>query len=145
VLNCFLIAGMQALTPTHSAAQAQDSHVSSTDSGSVPAKPVPASVDSDESTSKDSSALGVRQDNSLGKEFIQHLVSDQKAIVTSPAHLRWADGSWLFPLAAISGGLFATDRAVPPALSRRPEWAGVERPVCLLPSQQARHHAELGT
>jgi len=59
--------------------------------------------------------------NSLGVPFLKNLVSDQKAIWTSPARLRWADGTWLFPLAAATGGFFATDRAVPPALSTDPK------------------------
>jgi membrane-associated phospholipid phosphatase len=58
--------------------------------------------------------------NSLGKPFLQNLLSDQKSIWTSPGRLRWADGVWLFPLAAVTGGFFATDRAVPPALSTDP-------------------------
>ena len=59
--------------------------------------------------------------NSLGVPFLKNLVSDQKAIWTSPMRLRWADGTWLFPLAAATGGFFATDRAVPPALSGDPK------------------------
>jgi membrane-associated phospholipid phosphatase len=55
--------------------------------------------------------------NTLGVPFLKNLVSDQKAIWTSPSHLRWADGSWLFPLATATGIFFATDQAVPPALS----------------------------
>src|ERR1700685_1542818 len=55
--------------------------------------------------------------NALGVSFLKNLLSDQKAIWTSPSHLRWADGTWLFPLAAATAGFFATDRAVPPALS----------------------------
>jgi membrane-associated phospholipid phosphatase len=55
--------------------------------------------------------------NSLGVEFLKHLISDQKSIWTSPAHLRWADGAWLFPLAAVTAGFLATDRSVPPALT----------------------------
>src|SRR6202035_382467 len=70
-----------------------------------------------ESKKKNSSDPDVYQDNTLGKEFIKHLISDQKTIWTSPAHLRWADAGWLFPLAAATGGLFATDRALPPALT----------------------------
>jgi membrane-associated phospholipid phosphatase len=59
--------------------------------------------------------------NSLGAPFLKNLVSDQKSIWTSPARLRWADGTWLFPLAAAAGGFLATDRAVPPALSGDPK------------------------
>ncbi len=63
----------------------------------------------------------IEKSNSLGVPFLKNLVSDQKAIWTSPSRLRWADGSWLFPLAAVSGGFFATDRAVPHALSTDPK------------------------
>jgi membrane-associated phospholipid phosphatase len=59
----------------------------------------------------------IANSNSLGASFLKQLGSDQKAIWSSPAHLRWADGSWLFPMAAVAGGFLATDRAVPPALS----------------------------
>jgi membrane-associated phospholipid phosphatase len=58
--------------------------------------------------------------NALGISFVKSLFSDQKAIWTSPFSLRWADGSWLFPLATATGGLFLADRAVPPALSTNP-------------------------
>jgi membrane-associated phospholipid phosphatase len=59
--------------------------------------------------------------NSVGVPFLKNLASDQKSIWTSPIRLRWADGTWLFPLAAVTGGFFATDRAVPPALSGDPK------------------------
>jgi len=58
--------------------------------------------------------------NTIGIQLLKNLVSDQKAIWSSPRHLRWADGAWLFPLAAATAGFFATDRAVPPALSSNP-------------------------
>jgi membrane-associated phospholipid phosphatase len=58
--------------------------------------------------------------NALGISFVKNLFSDQKAIWTSPFHLHWADGSWLFPLTTVTGGLFLADRAVPPALSSNP-------------------------
>ncbi len=49
--------------------------------------------------------------------LLKNLVLDQKSIWTSPIRLRWADGSWLFPLAAATAGFLATDHAVPSALS----------------------------
>jgi membrane-associated phospholipid phosphatase len=63
----------------------------------------------------------IEKSNSLGVPFLKNLVSDEKAIWTSPSRLRWADGTWLFPLAAVTGGFFATDRAVPPSLSTDPK------------------------
>lgn len=64
--------------------------------------------------------LPAEKSNDLGVQLLKNLAADQKAIWTSPSHLRWADGAWLFPLAAATGGFFATDRAVPPALSSDP-------------------------
>src|ERR1700682_5635727 len=49
----------------------------------------------------------VENHNALGVPFLKNLVADQKGIWTSPAHLRWRDGTWLFPLAAATGGFFA--------------------------------------
>jgi membrane-associated phospholipid phosphatase len=63
----------------------------------------------------------IENSNSLGVPFLKNLVSDQKSIWTSPSRLRWADGTWLFPLAAVTGGFFAIDRSVPPALSTDPK------------------------
>jgi membrane-associated phospholipid phosphatase len=117
VLNCFLFAGMQSLCATYSFAQTPDAQVSPAVNGSVTSSAYPVPQDPDESKKKNSSDPDVYQDNTLGKEFIKHLLSDQKAIWTSPAHIRWADAGWLFPLAAATGGLFATDRALPPALT----------------------------
>ena len=59
-------------------------------------------------------------ETTLGLSLVQNIALDQKSIWTSPFHLRWADGTWLFPLAAVTGAFFATDRAVSPALSTDP-------------------------
>jgi membrane-associated phospholipid phosphatase len=58
--------------------------------------------------------------NTLGRSFLKNLIADQRTIWTSPAHLRWADATWLFPLTAATAGFLATDRAVPPALPSNP-------------------------
>src|SRR5579872_6514907 len=107
VLNCFLFAGIQSLYASYSFAQALAAPVSATSSTSQSA-PAATKQDPGNSKTNTSSDPGPYQDNTLGKEFIKHLISDQKTIWTSPAHLRWADASWLFPLAAVTGGLFAT-------------------------------------
>jgi membrane-associated phospholipid phosphatase len=57
----------------------------------------------------------------LGLSLLKNIALDQKSIWTSPVRLRWRDGTWLFPLAAATAGFFATDRAVPPALSTNPK------------------------
>jgi membrane-associated phospholipid phosphatase len=90
----------------------------------------PQAIDTSDRDSKNASAaeksgdtneLATENTNDLGVPLLKNLVSDQKSIWTSPRHLRWADGSWLFPLATATGIFFATDRAVPPALSTDPK------------------------
>jgi membrane-associated phospholipid phosphatase len=48
-------------------------------------------------------------DNSLGPHLLKSLAKDQKAIWTSPAHLRLIDADWLLPLGLATGALLATD------------------------------------
>ena len=48
-------------------------------------------------------------DNTLGKPLLRHFVSDQKAIWTSPAHVRFSDTVWLIPLGGFTAALLATD------------------------------------
>ena len=62
--------------------------------------------------------------NSLGLTFLKHLVADQKSIWSSPAHLRWADASWLFPLATVTDFAFATDKSLATSLSHDPSRVG---------------------
>ena len=50
----------------------------------------------------------------LARDF----VGDQKAIWTSPAHLRFVDAEWLVPFAGITAGLLVTDRQVSGHLPR---------------------------
>jgi membrane-associated phospholipid phosphatase len=58
--------------------------------------------------------------NVLGLSLVKNVLSDQKTIWTSPAHLRWADGTWLFPLATVTAGFFDTDPAAIKSLSTNP-------------------------
>jgi hypothetical protein len=43
------------------------------------------------------------------RNFLKHLVLDQKAIWSSPPHLQPDDFKWLVPSAGIATGLFVTD------------------------------------
>jgi membrane-associated phospholipid phosphatase len=69
---------------------------------------------------RDSQDIVVDDPNGLGRPFLNNLWSDQKAIWSSPIHLHSADASWLFPMAAVTGGFFATDRSVAKTLSKDP-------------------------
>src|SRR5579859_3277852 len=113
--NCFLYAAAHALCANAVAQTA------------APQVPAPAVPDADAPPAPQPSSVhpekqklpepNLEYSNPLGTEFLKHLLADQKSIWSSPAHLRWADASWLFPLAAATGGFLASDRAVPPALT----------------------------
>src|SRR5262245_48071720 len=47
---------------------------------------------------------------SLENEFFKNILRDQKAIWTSPLHLRGRDARWLVPLSVGTAGLIATDQ-----------------------------------
>src|SRR6266404_8068154 len=117
---CLLVAGVAAYANLHAESQAQQSNES-------PAMATTEKNDKNLVTTSLAKEMtqdyepGVEPSHSLGIPLLKNLMSDQKAIWTSPFHLRWADGSWLFPLAVVTGGLLATDRAVPPALSTDPK------------------------
>ncbi len=57
---------------------------------------------------------------SLEKQFLKNLLLDQKAIWTSPFHLRANDARWLVPLSAGTAVFFATDRRTGDAVGRHP-------------------------
>jgi membrane-associated phospholipid phosphatase len=59
-------------------------------------------------------------DNSLGLPALRNFVDDQKAIWTSPFHMKPADADWLLPVGALAGGLFATDTEFEKHLSNSP-------------------------
>jgi capsule assembly protein Wzi/PAP2 superfamily protein len=59
-------------------------------------------------------------ENSLGLRFIEHLARDQRAIWTSPAHLRMVDADWLIPFGMVTGTMLATDSKYSKHLSNSP-------------------------
>jgi membrane-associated phospholipid phosphatase len=69
-----------------------------------------------ESTSaerSDAAASGQPQavpENALGLALIKNLALDQRAIWTSPAHIRLGDATWLVPFAGLTAGFLVTDR-----------------------------------
>jgi membrane-associated phospholipid phosphatase len=81
----------------------------------------------------DGSARGASQpadefrESKVGASVLKNMLLDQKSLWTAPARLHWSDGAWLFPLAAVTAGFFATDRSVPPALSTNPNVLGSYR------------------
>src|ERR1700722_14918723 len=77
--------------------------------------------DSDAAVQSDSNAgRSAEHENSVGIRFIEHLAQDQRAIWTSPAHLRLADADWLIPLGIGTGAMLATDTEYSKHLSNSP-------------------------
>jgi membrane-associated phospholipid phosphatase len=56
----------------------------------------------------------------FGVSLLRNFALDQKTIWTSPFHLHWDDGTWLFPLAAATALSIATDRSFVHSLSSEP-------------------------
>src|ERR1700722_19903502 len=58
----------------------------------------------------------------LGISLLKNIVLDEKAIWTSPAHLRLADADWIIPFAGIAAVSFATDTHFSRGLTRSPSF-----------------------
>ncbi len=54
------------------------------------------------------------------EKLLAEFGEDQKQIWTSPAHIRFADATWLVPFGGITAGLFVTDREYSASLSQNP-------------------------
>jgi membrane-associated phospholipid phosphatase len=60
------------------------------------------------------------RENKLGVALIKNLMRDQKAIWTSPAHIRMGEATWLVPFAGLTAGFLVTDRDASLHLSNSP-------------------------
>jgi membrane-associated phospholipid phosphatase len=60
------------------------------------------------------------RENKLGLALIKNLARDQKAIWTSPAHIRMGDATWLVPFAGLTAGFLVTDRDASLHMSNNP-------------------------
>ncbi len=60
------------------------------------------------------------RENKLGLALVKNLARDQKAIWTSPAHIRIGDATWLVPFAGLTAGFLVTDRDASLHLSNSP-------------------------
>jgi membrane-associated phospholipid phosphatase len=58
--------------------------------------------------------------NDLGLPLIKHIAGDQKAIWSSPFHLRLHDANWVVPLGGLAAALLATDTAASRSLANSP-------------------------
>src|SRR5580704_15103033 len=60
------------------------------------------------------------RENKLGLALIKNFARDQKAIWTSPAHVRMGDATWLVPFAGLTAGFLVTDRDADLHISQNP-------------------------
>jgi Capsule assembly protein Wzi/PAP2 superfamily len=63
---------------------------------------------------------GQYTETTLGISLLKNIVLDEKAIWTSPAHLRLADADWIIPFAGIAAVSFASDTHVSRGLTGSP-------------------------
>ena len=61
------------------------------------------------------------------KNFVRHILADQKAVLTSPAHFRPRDFKWLIPEAGVLTGLLITDRTSSFQISQQASLRGSKR------------------
>ena len=86
--------------------------------GNTPEKPSKSiSASTDASTVAQPVAI---PENKLGIALVKNLARDQKAIWTSPAHIRWGEATWLVPFLGITAGFMVTDHDASLHLSQSP-------------------------
>jgi membrane-associated phospholipid phosphatase len=66
---------------------------------------------------------------SLEHNFFKNILRDQRAIWTSPIHLRGRDARWLAPLGLATGALIATDRNTASAIAKFDDQVNASRVV----------------
>ena len=71
---------------------------------------------------------------SLEREFLKNVLRDQRAIWTSPFHLKQDDAHWLVPLGLSTAGLIVTDRRTAGALHNNRLRLNISRDVSYLGS-----------
>jgi membrane-associated phospholipid phosphatase len=75
----------------------------------------------DTTNTKQLNSTGEFSESRVGFSLLKNITLDQKTIWTSPFHLHWDDGTWLFPFATVTAFSGATDRSFVRALSSDPQ------------------------
>ena len=75
----------------------------------------------DTTNTKQLNSTGEFSESRVGLSLLKNITLDQKTILTSPFHLHWDDGTWLFPFATVTAFSIATDRSFVRALSSDPQ------------------------
>ncbi len=125
VFSCCLLTAIEGVSANCCAQSSSPQHIekASADGNTTndkPPKPKPRSKKEFSNSFSDPVVNSMDFDNSLGPHLFTNIAEDQKAIWTSPAHLRLADADWLLPLGLVAGGMLATDTEVSKHLSNSP-------------------------
>ena len=119
---CFLLVTMGGLNKVCAAKPRAQEAIGAPSASDAGAKKdsKPETVSTSESSSVSEGADANPYDNSLGPHLLKDFAYDQKAIWTSPAHLRLVDADWLLPLGIATGVMLATDTETSKHLSVSP-------------------------
>jgi hypothetical protein len=124
-LNCCLLIAAQ-IVFTSSYAKAQEQQQGKTDQV-IAAGTQKANTEPDQSGHQHKSGEGQAEtdrfsETKLGISLLKNIALDQKAIWTSPAHLRLADADWIIPFAGIAAVSLASDTHVSKGLTGSPSF-----------------------
>jgi hypothetical protein len=123
IICCSLIAAQAVFTNCHAKPQEQQAKTEQGNAAQVQS----TNVDTDQSGKKQPTDQGqVESDQftetKLGLSLLKNIALDQKAIWTSPAHLRLADADWIIPFAGIAAVSLASDTHTSKGLTRSPSF-----------------------
>src|SRR5262249_2141486 len=82
---------------------------------SLPPAPLDDPPGESQATNSDEKPLqlpALKKDDFFSRGFVRQLMSDQKAMWTSPARIKASDAKWLLPLAAGTAVLFTQDTEI---------------------------------
>src|SRR5271167_1975974 len=125
VLSCCLLTAVQAVGANCYAQSLSPQPTEALSTDETPAneatqkRELPSERDSS-SEFTDPVANSMDDNISIGPSLLKRIAGDQRAIWTSPAHLRLIDADWLLPIGITTGVLLATDTEVSKHLSNSP-------------------------
>ena len=117
LLGCLFLCWLASGGAGEARAQAQQTDAESDAKNSATLDQQPGSTE-DVSSGKQNDAGDY--DTTLGKHVFRDFAQDQKAIWTSPFHVKLVDAAWLVPLGGAAAAMFATDTEVSKHLNSSP-------------------------
>lgn len=121
---CMLMAAQALVTSCYAMPQGQQQDTTSqvTAGAAANANAEPDSAEQQPQPSEGPGNSDQFTETKLGISLLKNIVLDQKAIWTSPTHLRLADADWMIPFAGIAAVSLASDTHVSMGLTRSPSF-----------------------